>query len=126
VVYSGCEIVAGFVRSVCVRLRNRPARFQVAVSKSSAGQLRRRARSPTKTLADSRTWQSSSSPSRSSADAGRSLGRCARPASIAPARTKENELKTQAEGGFPVTFECYGVEVTTPTTFLCNGPPGGP
>ena len=58
--------------------------------------------------------------------AGRSLGRCARPASIAPARTKENELKTQAEGGFPVTFECYGVEVTTPTTFLCNGPPGGP
>ena len=37
---------------------------------------------------------------------------------------------TQAEAfvgtPVPVTFECYGVEVTTPSAFLCNGPPPPP
>ena len=47
----------------------------------------------------------------------------ARPASVAPARMKTKELETQASGGFPVTFKCYGADVTVlPGTFaLCDG-----
>ena len=42
---------------------------------------------------------------------GKSLDRRARPASIAPARTKAKEFKTQADNK-PVPVKCRGTDVT--------------
>ena len=37
---------------------------------------------------------------------------------------KTKELETQASGGFPVTFKCYGADVTVPPgeEAVCGGP----
>ena len=56
---------------------------------------------------------------------GQGLHRRARPASIAPARTKTKELETQAEETqTDVTLKCYGELLTVPAgeEFICASP----